>query len=30
MRKHEVLPSGTFFTKRIEIFSSATLEIRTN
>ena len=30
MRKHEVLPSGTFYAKRVKIFSSATLEIRTN
>ena len=30
MRKHEVLSSGAFYVKRIEIFSNATLEIRTN
>ena len=29
MRKYEVLPSGAFYAKRIEIFSSATSEIRT-
>ena len=30
MGKHEVPPSGTFYAKRIEIFSSATQEIITN
>ena len=30
MGMYEVLPSGAFFAKRIEIFSSATSKIRTN
>lgn len=29
MEKYEVLSSDAFFAKRIEIFTSATLEIRT-
>jgi len=28
--KHEVLPSGAFFVKRIGIFSNATSKIKTN
>ena len=30
MEKHKVLPSDAFYAKRIEIFSSATSEIRKN
>ena len=30
MGKHEILLSGAFYAKRIEIFSSATLKIRRN
>ena len=30
MGKYEILLSDAFYAKRIEIFSSATLEIRTN